>query len=164
MKKVAIFMSILLFSLVLSSCHGQSYGILSYQEGDIYAECSLNGEYKLAVSKKEGVRSLQFLYPEELSSVSFIETDGKIIGRAGEVEIPFDSDNLSGVSAILAMFSLEESSLASATPDKSSACMEFNNTLGTYKITIGENDLPKRIEIFSDKYEFDIVIEAIKLN
>ena len=161
-RLVAIFL--LIFSLALTSCHGQSYGILSYQDSDIYAECILNGEYKIAVSKSEGERSVRFLSPESLASVSFVEADGKIVGYAGEIEIPFDSEKLSGVLAIISMFSLEESSLVSAVGDKSSACMEFNNSLGSYKITIGENDLPKRIEILSEEYEFDIVIEAIKLN
>lgn len=158
--------SLLLLFVVftLCSCFKQEYGILSYQDSDIYAQCLLNGEYKIAVSKKGEEKSVSFLSPEELSSVSFTEKNGELIGRAGEVEIPFEGENLSGVCAILSMFSLEESSLVSATPDKSSACMEFNNDLGTYKITIGENDLPKMIEISSDSYEFDIVIEAIRLN
>ena len=163
MKRI-VFVPILLLFLVLCSCHGQRYGILSYQESDIYAECSLNGEYKIAVSKSESERSVRFLSPESLSSVSFVERNGEIVGCAGEIEIPFDKENLSGVLAIISMFSLDEGSLVSAVGDKANACMEFNNTLGTYKITLGENDLPKRIEILSEGYEFDILVEAIKLN
>ncbi len=163
MKKLLVF-SLIILCLILSSCRGQKYGILSYQEGDIYAECLLNGEYKIAVSKNGDEKSVSFLSPTSLSSVSFIERDGKIVGSAGEIKIPFDSQELSGVTAILSMFSLDEGGLVSATGKGESACMEFNNTLGTYKVTIGKNNLPRRIEIFSERYEFDILVEAIKLN
>lgn len=163
MKKLA-FLPILLCLLMLPGCHGQSYGILSYQEKEIYAECVLNGEYKIAVNKGNDQKTVSFLEPSELSSVSFIEKDGKITACAKNVEIPFESSDLEGVSAILSMFSLDEKCLVSATSTGDSACMEFTSAHGSYKITIGKNDLPKHIEILSDSYEFDIVIEAIRLN
>ncbi len=163
MKKLACLLFILL-ALTFSSCLRQGYGILSYQEKEIYAECLLNGEYKIAVTKSNGEKTVSFLSPSSLSSISFTEKDGKIIGRTSDIEIPLEKENLGGISAILSIFSLDEESLVSAVGDKSSACMEFSNDLGTYKITMGKNDLPKRIEILSPKYEFDIVIDAIKLN
>lgn len=163
MKKIAILLTLLCL-LPLSSCHGQRYGILSYQEKEIYAECLLNGEYKIAITKKEDERSVAFLEPSALSSVCFTEKNGKIIGRASDVEIPFDEGDLSGVLALLSMFSLDEESLVSATSVNESACMEFTSAHGNYRVTLGKNELPKHIEISSDSYQFDIVIEAIKLN
>ena len=163
MKRFVLLL-VLLCLLPVCACHGQRYGILSYQENEIYAECLLNGEYKIAITKKEGEKTVSFLEPAALSTVSFTEKNGEFFGRAGVVEMNFDEGNLEGVSAILSMFSLDEANLVSATGKGESACMEFSSTLGNYKITLGKNDLPRHIEILSDSYEFDIVIEAIRLN
>ena len=163
MKKLMV-LPILLCLLMLPGCHGQRYGILSYQEKEIYAECVLNGEYKIAINKGADQKTVSFLEPSERSSVSFTEKDGKITASASGVEIPFEKGEIEGVFAILSMFSLDEKCLVSATSTGDSACMEFTSAHGSYKITIGKNDLPKHIEILSDSYEFDIVIEAIKLN
>ena len=163
MKKLAV-LPILLSLLLLTACHGQRYGILSYQEKEIFAECLLNGEYKIAITKNGDEKTVAFLEPKELSTVYFKENGGKITAFGENLEIPFESGDIAGVSAILYMFSLEESNLVSATSIGESACMEFTSSHGSYKITIGKNDLPKRIEILSEAYEFDIVIEAMRLN
>ena len=163
MKKLAILLTILCL-LPLSACHRQRYGILSYQEKEIYAECLLNGEYKIAVSQTKTEKSVSFLEPTSLSSVSFRQEGESIIGRAGEIEIPFENMDLDGICAILSIFSLDEANLGYVTSTSDATCMEFTSALGTYKVTLGKNELPKRIEILSEEYEFDIVIEAIKLN
>ena len=163
MKKLAVLLTILCL-LPLSACHRQRYGILSYQQKDIYAECLLNDEYKIAVTQTKSEKSVSFLEPSSLSSISFRQEEEKIIGRAGEVEIPFENMNLDGICAILSIFSLDESNLGSVTGTSEATCMEFTSSLGTYKVTLGKNELPKRIEILSEEYEFDIVIEAIRLN
>ena len=147
---------LLLCLLPLSSCHGQRYGILSYQENEIYAECILNGEYKIAITKKENEKAV--------STVSFTESNGEVVGRAGEIEIPFAEGDIDGVLAILSMFSLDEETLVLATSVNEEACMEFLNTFGRYKVTLGKNDLPRHIEISSASYAFDIAIEAIRIN
>ncbi len=163
MKRLAILITILCL-LPICACHGQRYGILSYQENDIYAECLLNGEYKIALNQTKTEKSVSFLEPTSLSSISFSLKDGEIIGQAGEIKVPFDSEDLDGISAILSIFSLDEDNLGSVTSTNEATCMEFISSLGTYKVTLGKNELPKRIEILSEEYEFDIIIEAIKLN
>lgn len=155
---------LLLCLLPLSSCHGQRYGILSYQENEIYAECILNGEYKIAITKKENEKAVSFLEPSSLSTVSFTESNGEVVGCAGEIEIPFAEGDIDGVLAILSMFSLDEETLVLATSVNEEACMEFLNTFGRYKVTLGKNDLPRHIEISSASYAFDIAIEAIRIN
>ena len=163
MKKLAILLGLFCL-LFLPACHGQRYGILSYQENDIYAECLLNGEYKIALTHTESEKTVAFLEPSSLSSISFSLKDDEIIGQVGDLCVPFENANLDGISAILSVFSLDESSLGSVTGTNDATCMEFTSSLGTYKVTLGRNDLPKRIEILSESYEFDIVIEAISLN
>ena len=163
MKKFAFLLG--LFCLLsLCACHGQRYGVLSYQENDIYAECLLNGEYKIALTQTESEKTVTFLEPSSLSSITFSLKDEKIIGQVGEINVPFESANLDGISAILSVFSLDEANLGSVTGTNEATCMEFTSSLGTYKVTLGKNELPKRIEILSEEYEFDIVIEAIRLN
>ena len=163
MKKLA-FLPILLCLLLFSGCHGQRYGILSYQEKEIYAECVLNGEYKIAVSQKSGEKSVSFLEPSELSSISFIEKDGKITACAKDVEIPFESGDLKGISALLSMFSLSEEALTYAGTGGDGEILEFSYASGEYILTMNDIGLPKRIQIYSESFNYDILVNFVKLN
>lgn len=162
MKKLCLLLLPLLAFFTLS-CHSQDYGILSYQEKSIEAECSLNGEYKILVTKDGEKCSVAFLEPTSLSTVSFTYENDKIVARAGEMEMPLNKEELDGVMAILNMFSLNEECLAYAGSGENGEVLEFISELGSYRLTMGENDVPKRIEITSESYEFDIAIEAMKL-
>lgn len=163
MKRL-ILIVITLSLIFLFSCQSQQYGILSYQEKNIEAECTLNGEYKILITKSNGRTDVKFTEPSELKSVGFYKENEKIYGYAGDTEIPFEYQDLAGVSSILCVFSLDEGTLASAVSKNDLACMEFTNELATYKITFGKNELPKQIEISSDDYELFLVVDAIKLN
>lgn len=160
MKKLLILLSILCL-LPLSSCHGQRYGILSYQEKEIYAECILNGEYKIAITKKKDERTVAFLEPSGLSSVSFTEKDGVVTARAGEIALPLEPDNLDGVSALLSIFSLSEDCLCYAGTSEHGEVFEFLNKNGEYRLTMNEIGLPKRIQIYSDSFSFDILVDNV---
>lgn len=162
MKKLCLCF-ILLFTLCFLSCGKQSYGILSYQEKNIEAECTLNGEYKILIKKDGAKRSVSFLEPSSLCSVCFVYENDKIIGRAGEMEIPLNKESLDGVMAILGVFSLSEECLTYASGSGEGDVLEFVNELGSYRLTIGKNDLPKRIVIESSHYDYDILVDAISI-
>ncbi len=163
MKKLCLLLLPLLAFFMLS-CHKQSYGILSYQEKNIEAECTLNGEYKIIVTKVGEKSSVKFKEPSSLALFSFTEENGRIIASAGELSLPISREELDGVCAILSMFSLSEECLVYAGSSDNGEVMEFSSETGNYKLTMGENDVPKRIEITSPGFEFDILVDTIKLN
>ena len=162
MKKIILFVP-LIFCLFLSSCQRGSYGILSYQEKNIEAECTLNGEYKILVTKEKGAGSIRFLEPSELSSISFLISGEEIIAKSEDVEIPLAKENAYGTLAIFNMFSLSEGELYSAKQEGEYSKMEFLNDYGLYQLTLGKNSMPKAIKIVSSDYTFDISIDAILL-
>ena len=116
MKRIVLLIP-LIFCLFFSSCQGGSYGILSYQEKNIEAECTLNGEYKILVTKENGGGSIAFLEPSELSSISFLIENGKIVAKSESVLVPLPEKSATGILAILNMFSLSEGELYTAKQD-----------------------------------------------
>ena len=141
MKKLLLLLSFCLLILLLCSCHGQSYDILKYQDKKISAECTLNGEYKISIKKEGDVREICFLEPPSLKYISFEINGEGVIGRAGELEIPLDEGNVRGICALSSVFSLSEECLLTAAVQGEGACLEFETEYGTYKLTLGKNDL-----------------------
>ncbi|MBO5378703.1 MAG: hypothetical protein J6A90_00080 [Clostridia bacterium] len=164
MKKLLLPLSFCLLILLLCSCHGQSYDILKYQDKKISAECTLNGEYKISIKKEGDVREICFLEPPSLKYISFEINGEGVIGRAGELEIPLDEGNVRGICALSSVFSLSEECLLTAAVQGEGACLEFETEYGTYKLTLGKNDLPCAVEILSDSYRYDISIDSIVLS
>ncbi len=164
MKKlllVAFLCAIILFSC---SCRSQKYGILSYQDKKIDAECTLNGQYKISIKKDGDLRKIQFLEPQSLSYISF-EIEGESAkGRAGELEIPLDSASVRGIFALSNVFSISEECLSSAVSVGEDASLEFDTEYGRYKLTLGKNELPRRVQIHSPDYRYDITIDAIMIS
>lgn len=163
MKRLSIILlPIILLSLF--SCRGQKYDILSYQEKEIEASCTLNGEYKIKVTKKDGASSVSFIEPPSLSHFSFTLKDERLVARADDLEIPLSGESAQGVYALLSMFSLSEECLVRAGTEEGVEIFEFSSDEGEYKLTMGEAGVPKRIEISSENFFFDIVVDAVKLN
>ncbi|MBO5338370.1 MAG: hypothetical protein J6A96_01570 [Clostridia bacterium] len=162
MKRLSLFLlPVLLFFVV--SCHNQSYGILSYQDKNIEAECTLNGEYKILVTKSGEKSSVSFIEPSSLSSVSFTYEGERVTARASDMEITLPKNELEGAVAVLSMFSLSEECLVSVSKGENGDIMEFDSEHGSYRLTMGENDMPKRIEIEAEGYQFDIIVESIMI-
>ena len=162
MKRLCLFLLPALL-LLLSSCHSQEYGILKYQEKNIEAECTLNGEYKILVTKNGEKSSVSFIEPSSLSSISFTYEGERVTARASDMEITLPKNELEGAVAVLSMFSLSEECLVSVSNGENGDIMEFDSDLGNYKLTMGENDMPKRIEIQAERYEFDIIVDSIMI-
>lgn len=149
--------------LFLCSCHSPKYDILKYQNKKICAECTLNDEYKISIKKDGEKREISFLAPVQLSHVSFEIYGESIVGRASELEIPFNCENVRGIFAISNIFSLSEECLSSACAQDDGAEMEFTTEYGTYKLLLGKNELPCAVQIYSSDYRFNISIDAITL-
>lgn len=161
-RLVFILLPILILSLF--SCQEQKYDILSYQEKEIEADCTLNDEYKIKVTKKDGVSTVSFAEPHSLSYFSFTLKNGEITAKASDLEIPLNNERYQGAYALLSMFSLSDECLVYAGTNGETEVFEFSSDTGEYKLTMGEAGVPKTIEIFGDCFSFDIVIDAIKLN
>ena len=164
MKKIFLMMCFCIFVLLFSSCRVQNYGILSYQEKKIDAECTLNGEYKISIAKRGELREISFLEPSTLSHISFKINGESIVARAGETEIPLEPENVRGILALSSVFSLSESCLATAGILDERSNMEFQTEYGTYTLTLGKNNLPSRVQIYSEYYRYDVSIDAIMLS
>jgi hypothetical protein len=163
MKKFITFFMLFVFGLSLCACHNQKYDILSYQEKEIYAECTLNGEYKIKISKQNSTTCVGFLAPSSLSSIEFIITENGVVGKSGELEIPLEKATASGICAVSMVFSLSEGDLTCVKSQGKESYMEFSNEYGTYKLLLGENSLPKSVEIVSSAFLLDITFDAILL-
>ena len=164
MKKLFLTSFFCIFLLVLCSCRAQNYGILSYQGKMIDAECTLNGEYKISISKHGEEKKICFLEPSALSPISFEIVKETVTARAGEAIIPLDGENVRGILALGNVFSLNEGSLTTAAALGEGSNMEFQTEYGTYTLTLGKNNLPSRVQIYSMDYRYDIEINAIMLS
>ena len=163
MKKLVIFFMLFVFGTALCACHNQKYDILAYQEKQIYAECTLNNEYKIKIAKEKELTRVGFLEPSSLCSIEFLISENGVTGKSGELEISLDKENAGGILAIGMVFSLSEGDLTCAKAQGDESYMEFTNELGTYKLLLGENNLPKSVEIVSSAFLLDITFDVILL-
>ena len=158
------FVILILSSLLLCSCGARSFGILSYQEKSIRAECTLNEEFKIEIIKENGGGRVSFLEPSELSYISFSINENYVTAKSGDVEITLENEQSTGILAIFNIFSLDEAELCTAKSENELTLMEFSNEYGIYTLTLGKNSLPKRVKIASSTYTFDISVDAISLS
>lgn len=164
MKKLLLSFIACLTIFLFCSCQSQGYGILKYQDKKISAECTLNGEYKILIEKSGEKRKISFLSPPALTHISFeIDKEG-VVGQAGELEIPLENESVRGIFALSNIFSLSEECLTTAASEGGGAYMEFSTDYGTYRLTLGKNELPSAVQIYSTEYRYDITVDAITVN
>ena len=159
-----LFFILLFFGVLLLCACGREYGILDYQSKDISAECLINGEYRVKIEKKGDSCHVELKEPRTAEGISFDITKDGVIARAGNVEITIERQHLSGICAIGSIFSQSEECLSSAVQEGGGSVLTFQNEGCTYKITMGEHSVPKRVCIFSESFEYDIEICSIELN
>lgn len=164
MKKLFLALTFCIILAFLCSCQNQKYGILKYQDEKINAECTLNGEYRISIKKDGDKKEISFLEPASLSHISFAIDGESIIGRVGELEIPLEYTNARGIFALSNIFSLSEECLCTATSQGSCSSLEFRTDYGVYTLTLGKNNLPNTIQIYSTDYRYDISIDAITIS
>ena len=163
MKKRLFLCFFCLALLFLCSCQNQSYGILKYQDKKISAECTLNGEYKILIEKDGDKRRISFISPSALTHVSFEINGESVVGRAGELEISLENEDVRGIFALSSIFSLGEEYLSAAVSEGERAYLEFSTEYGIYRLTLGKNDLPSTVQIYSEDYRYEVSIDAITI-
>lgn len=154
---------ILLFfgALLLCSCQ-EEYGILDYQDREIVAECIINSEYRVELKKEQEKCTITVLEPIESKGISF-EIGESAYATAGDTKIEMDKSSLKGVCAVADIFSQSEECLTGAADSGGGSVLTFQKEACMYQITIGANNLPKRVKILSESFEYDIEICTMEL-
>ncbi|MBO5374518.1 MAG: hypothetical protein J6A54_03605 [Clostridia bacterium] len=159
MKRIFV---LLILMLALFSC-AERYELLSYQEGDISAKCSLNDKYIINVEKSADERVLKILEPCELEGVEFRCTSEGCVAICDDIEIPIDRALLNGVVAICSIFDLDESAIQASIADEDEASVSFLMDDISYTVTYGDDCLPSLIEISTDGFSHILrVLEITK--
>ncbi len=161
--KRALILPFILLILCLFGCTRTEYGILSYQDKDIEAQCIINEKYKARITKSDDSYTLSIIEPSELATVKFEIYKSEAYAVAGYVKVPIEKKSLSGICALFNMFSLDEASLTTATEIENGAELEFSNDYGSYKIVTSKNGTPKSCHISGNGYEYMVEIESILL-
>ncbi|MBO5313355.1 MAG: hypothetical protein J6B29_05250 [Clostridia bacterium] len=161
MKRL-ILLTVLLI-VAVTGCDRRDYGILSYQGKKIEAECIVNGEFKLLLTKNGDDSALVIKEPTEIEGIKLEMVQGELYAHIGDIKMKMDKSSLSGICAILNMLSLSEASMTSAKGQGKESIMCFENDYGTYRLVVGENTMPKSVKIYSESYAYDIVISSIKI-
>ncbi len=147
--------------LLLASCQ-EKYGILDYQDKDIVAVCTVNGKYTLEIKKTNALCTVTVQEPQNMHGLAF-EVSERVYAIAKDAKIEMNKDDLGGICALAGIFSQSEECLTAAVEEGRSSVLTFQDEKCTYKITLGENSLPKRAYIVSDSFEYDVEIVSIEL-
>lgn len=159
-----LFFILLFFStLFLFGCAHSEYGILEYQNNDITAVCTVNGEYNVSITKRKDYSALVINEPSEVSGVCFeLFSDGAFVS-IDNVTIPIEESKLSGICALIGIFDLDESELTSTAAKNGESLFVFSNGYGTYNVIFGQNSMPQSVQLTNGVYTFDVTIESISL-
>ena len=157
MKKLFFMMFLLAF--LFCSCANEQ-NILSYQESNIIANCTINEKFNVNITKNGDYLSLEVLSPATLCGIMFEMTSKGAYAIKDEIKIPLDKDSLRGILALLNSFSLSEDAMTTVSLNN---IISFDTDYGLYTVTYGENNLPQNIKILSDAYEYNIIVNTIKL-
>ena len=149
----------LLIVVCLLSCK-REYSILEYQNNNIEASCTVNDKYSVIITKTDDLKILEVRSPDTLKGISFEIRGNKAYAIKDEIEIPVSTDSLRGICALLNLFSLNESEITSVSENN---VITYKNDYGVYTVTYGENNLPQKITLVGDTFEYDITVNTIKL-
>jgi hypothetical protein len=157
-----LFFILLFFGcLCFLSCQ-REYGILDYQKGDLVAECRINGKYTVEISKVGEGCTVTVLEPEHVRGIAF--TVGECVSVLAEgKEIQMEREELSGICAIAGIFSQNEDTLISATQKGEGSELTFQTDECVYQITLGKGSLPKKVNILSEKFRYEVEIVSVEL-
>lgn len=161
MKKTVLLL--LLLCVILVGCDKREYGIMSYQNKNISARCTVNGEYEITLEQEKGICRLSVTKPERLKGISFeLGTDyAKAVYKGAEITV--SREHLGGICAISNIFALKEESLTDAMKKGAESVLSFKNIYGTYQVTLGKNSMPQEIIIQSPSYIYEIRVDAIEI-
>lgn len=161
MKKTAVLILLLAMILLGCSCKGE-VNYLSYQENEITVHCTVNEKYKIAIHKQGSCSKIEISEPSELSSVSFEIYENEAYAISSDVKIPLDLSSVKGICALVGAFSLEKESQGTVKDEGEKSIVTFNTDAGCYVITYDRDLLPSHIEISSDSYYYDVVVDEVE--
>jgi hypothetical protein len=152
---------LLLVFLLLCACNEQK-DFLAYQQKNPTLECVVNEKFELVISKSD-IITIKVKKPSEISALYFEFGQGDGYAINGDLKIPLGRESACGLYALSNVLSLENESILSVVDQGKNSIVTFENDLGTYTITYGKNLLPSHIEIHSEKFDYDIVVNGISL-
>ncbi|MBQ2809835.1 MAG: hypothetical protein IJF11_02970 [Clostridia bacterium] len=146
--------------MLLCACT-PSYDILSYQDSYIRAECQINDEFLVTITKDGGIRELVVTKPEELCGIAFRGEGEAWVMELNEVEIPTSASSLDGICALCSIFDLSESAITTAKDESGDGIVSFDMERGLYVVTYNKMALPERVKITSADFSYDVRILSI---
>ena len=161
MKRILFIL--LIFSLILCGCGREKYEILDYQKSNLEAECIVNEKYKIILKKEYDTCTITVCEPENLKGIYFEFLNGNASVSFESTKIQMDKKDLKGIYALSCMFSQKEECLTSATEKGSESLLTFEAEDCNYVITLGENSIPKEIDISGDGFSYHVEICSLKL-
>lgn len=160
LKAWLTFITVAILLVIFPSC-GQEYGILEYQNGNIFAVCEVNGEYTVNIIKEGNARRLEVVSPSEMAGVSFVFDEKCRIIYDG-LELEMQRSELLGISTLCSIFDLNEGMISAVSDDEYNT-VSFNSDTICYTVTYNSVSLPERVVISGD-FEYDIIIKSISLD
>ena len=151
LKAWLTFITVAILLVIFPSC-GHEYGILEYQNGNVFAVCEVNGEYTVNIIKEGNARKLEVVSPSEMAGVSFVFDEKCRIIYDG-LELEMQRSELLGISTLCSIFDLNEEYNT----------VSFNSDTICYTVTYNSVSLPERVVISGD-FEYDIIIKSISLD
>ena len=161
MKKTAVLLLLFILLWLACSCKAK-VDYLSYQENELTVHCTVNGKYKIAIHKQGSCSKIEISEPNELSSVSFEIYENEAYAISSDVKIPLELSALKGICALVGAFSLEKETQGAVKDEDGKSIVTFNTDAGCYVITYDKSLLPTHIEISSDSYYYDVVVDEVE--
>ncbi|MBQ9743729.1 MAG: hypothetical protein IJW19_01240 [Clostridia bacterium] len=154
---------LIFISLFSISCKKETYNILPFENRNVYAECTVNGKFRIIIEKIGNDRYLRVLSPTELSGVEFFfsETESYVI--SGDIKIPTDRKQLDGIYALSSLFNINEAMLTSAVSENGKGNLTFQNEGCEYTLIFNNKGELSNALICGDGYEYNVVISLLKI-
>ena len=154
---------LILISVFSFSCQKEIYGVLPFENRNVYAECTVNGKFRIIIEKTGNDRYLRVLSPTELSGMEFFfsETESYVI--SGNMKIPTDRKQLDGIYALASLFHINEAMLTSAVSENGKGNLTFQSEDCEYTLVFNNNGELITALICGDGYEYNVIISSLKI-
>ena len=157
-----LFFILFFFGVVFLCACGRQEKILEYQEGDISAQCVINGKYGVLLEKRGGEVTLTVTEPDYANGITFVLGES-VAASVGDTKIDLDRETVKGICALGETFSQREECLIGASSGEEGSVLTFQREGCLYRLTLGKNSLPKQVYISSESFEYNVEIVSIEL-
>ena len=162
--KGAFILFLMLFSLLFSSCNGESYDILPFENKDVRAECTVNEKFDIVIEKRGSSLSLTVLSPKEISGVSFVfsEEGDKII--SGDVSIPTSRKELYGIYSMASALTLKNDAMTSAVSRDGVGEISFDKDGLVYTLLFDADGKITDVKITGNSLDYRLAVHSISMS